>query len=300
MWNRRYAANALTMSCWALFGASRPTNNQVTRARSRAGLGAGSTSSVARSSRIGTTVVRVKPGLEQVVLVVRRVGDAEPGPRRELAELAAAPGDAVRGDRLPTGDVAHRREVVVVDDDRFVAGEHRVGDDRADRHLVHDDVGAAAGVAQQVRAAVGPRGVDLRREDLRRVPGGAQHVAHRPGCARRPRPARASGRTGGRSPRRPDDGLDRVEELAARLRRCRSRAAGRCRPRRAASRNAGIGRRRGAPRSRSCTRPWRRAAGPASPSVSGTAAAAYATIGTRWCIASSSGTQKPSCSLATT
>ena len=67
-------------------------------------------------------------------------------PRRarvgELAELATAPGHAVRGDRLPAGDVAHRREVVVVDHDRLVAGEHGVGHDRADRHLVHDDVGA--------------------------------------------------------------------------------------------------------------------------------------------------------------
>ena len=39
---------------------------------------------------------------------------------------------------------------------------------------------------------------------------------------------------------------------------------------------------------------------PAPASVSGTAAAANATMGTPWCIASSSGTQNPSCSDADT
>ncbi len=47
----------------------------------------------------------------------------------QLPQLAAAPRHAVRGDRLPTRDVPHRGEVVMVDDDRLVAGEHRVGDD---------------------------------------------------------------------------------------------------------------------------------------------------------------------------
>ena len=89
------------------------------------------------------------------------------GARRELAQLPAAPRHAVRGDRLPARDVAHRREVVVVDDDRLVAGEHRVGDDRADRHLVHDDVGARPRrVAQQVRARRTTPRIDLGREDL--------------------------------------------------------------------------------------------------------------------------------------
>ena len=83
----------------------------------------------------------------------------------------------MRGYGLPTGDVTHRREVVVVDDDRFVAGEDGVGDDGTDCHLVDDDVGAAAGFAQQMGAAVGPRGVDLGREDLGRVPRRAEYVA---------------------------------------------------------------------------------------------------------------------------
>src|SRR5207253_7627264 len=87
-------------------------------------------------------------GLDQVVLVVARDGHAEPRPGRELAELRATPRHTMRGYGLPTGNVTHRREVVVVDDDRFVAGEDGVGDDGTDCHLVDDDVGAAAGFAQ--------------------------------------------------------------------------------------------------------------------------------------------------------
>ena len=92
-------------------------------------------------------------GLDEVVLVVAE--SAMPSSRtcRELAQLSATPCHAVCGDGLPPGDVAHRCEVVMVDDDRLVAGEHRVGDDRPDRHLVHDDVGVgAACIAQEVRA----------------------------------------------------------------------------------------------------------------------------------------------------
>ncbi len=83
-------------------------------------------------------------GVDQVVFVVRGVGDAELRPYSQLVELASAPHDPVRGDRLPSGDVTHRGEVVVVHDDGFVAREYCVGHGGSDGHLVDDDVGAAA------------------------------------------------------------------------------------------------------------------------------------------------------------
>jgi hypothetical protein len=77
-----------------------------------------------------------------------RVGDAERGARAERTELVPAPDDTVRCHRFPPVEVAQRREVVVVDDELLRAVEHVVGDDRTDRHLVHEPSSRRAGYAR--------------------------------------------------------------------------------------------------------------------------------------------------------
>ena len=182
----------------------------------------------------------------------------------------------------------------------------RVGDDRADRHLVHEAVGATcrdATVVLSTRALPDHRRVESPGEDLATRARGAQHVA------------------GASSVWCPTaTGLERRDELMA-SRPSTRRPARRTRSRRATcarcdSAMSNVGKPSDRPASTSCVAqrrvgddarptavatvagPWRRAdrarrrRGSRAPR-----SARKRRSGRRWCIASSSGTQNPSCSL---
>src|SRR2546421_143311 len=165
----------------------------------------------------------------------------------------------------------------MVDDERFATREHRVGGDRPDRHLVHERVSPAAVLAQQSRPLAGEGGMYFGRVDLGVVTGRAQDGS----CEQRVRAdctaferwqelmddhpgSPTTGTTASSSFRR--------ERSTSKSRRRRLPASTSC------ARNASSVTTRctaSATVHASLTPSTR----PASPSVSGTAAAAYATIG---------------------
>ena len=128
-------------------------------------------------------------GVDQVGLVVVRHRDAEFRVLPERAQLPPAPQHAVRARRIPTVEVAHGREVVMVHDEELGPPEQLVGDRRSDRHLVDEPVvgSGLVGTAVLMRAVHLPRrarGIELAREDLGFVARGAEHIARDAGVAR--------------------------------------------------------------------------------------------------------------------
>jgi hypothetical protein len=106
-WKRRYATNAFTTSCWALFGAMRPTNSQSAPPRARAveplderGVGGPVERTDVEHDRehIGAPAAQIA----QLAGVERRVGEPEIRARREGRELSAVRGAIGRRPVAPT------------------------------------------------------------------------------------------------------------------------------------------------------------------------------------------------------
>ena len=164
----------------------------------------------------------------------------------------------------------------MVDDDRLGAGEHRVGDDGADRHLVHDRRRRAPRASRtRSRASVGPDSASISDAKISELWPAARSTSRASSVCAPTAPGSSVGTNWWTiTSAAPDDGLDRVEQLSAATWRCRTRAAGRA----PAATNwacsaASVTTRCTAVAIVYASLASRRS--PASPRVSGTAAAAY-------------------------